>query len=392
MSVELGSFDAIIGMDWLAKYQANPGKCTRLNIISCTKTHEYKEKGFLSFWHKLLQKRLKTKSERSDLRRTHRFKTFLSIPEDLAVLPPTRQVESKMIWYHGASPVARAPYRLRLRKKNEGVIGQLKSLIIEYFVKISEKARILELKRRNLKNIVLTFYTPYASRKIRRICACTSQETTKIYTPYPEDFIRRVDITAKTRRPQAKSNRKNDRVPSASKSSWIKNKDVEVEKHQGNLLLSKNKKHISSECNNIKLAIRNDKSEVVCVMCKQWFITTNHDVRVLNYVNGMNSCNDNQSANVSNSANHKKHMPKVKKPKKSGSKERLASPRLSKPRTYVRWSPTGRILDHYGKIIESSDFECKSDTSVYDDANASNPQEPTINVFQIPLLSCKFIS
>ncbi|GKA15128.1 hypothetical protein Tco_0694875 [Tanacetum coccineum] len=193
--------------------------------------------------------------------------------------------------------------------------------------------------------------------------------------------IRRVDITAKTRRPQAKSNRKNDRVPSASKSSWIKNKDVEVEKHHRNLLLSKNKKHISFECNNIKLAIRNDKSEVVCVMCKQWFITTNHDVRVLYYVNGMNSCNDNQSTNVSNNANHKKHMPKVKKPKKSGSKERLASPRLSKPRTYVRWSPTGRILDHYGKIIESSDFECKSDTSVYDDANASNPHEPTIKRF-----------
>ncbi|GKB40406.1 putative reverse transcriptase domain-containing protein, partial [Tanacetum coccineum] len=41
------------------------------------------------------------------------------------------------------------------------------------------KARILELKQRNLKNIVLTFYTPYPSRKIRRICACTSQETTK---------------------------------------------------------------------------------------------------------------------------------------------------------------------------------------------------------------------
>ncbi|GKE78038.1 hypothetical protein Tco_1544158, partial [Tanacetum coccineum] len=54
---------------------------------------------------------------------------------------------------------------------------------------------------------------------------------------------------------------------------------------------------------------------------------------------------------------------------------------LSKPRTYVRWSPTGRILDHYGKIIESSDFECKSDTSVYDDANASNRQEPTIKRF-----------
>ncbi|GKB44217.1 hypothetical protein Tco_0889159 [Tanacetum coccineum] len=55
--------------------------------------------------------------------------------------------------------------------------------------------------------------------------------------------------------------------PSASKSSCIKNKDVEVEEHHRNLLLSKNQKHMSSECNNIKLVIRNDKSEVVCAMC-----------------------------------------------------------------------------------------------------------------------------
>ncbi|GJW74342.1 hypothetical protein Tco_0133712 [Tanacetum coccineum] len=37
----------------------------------------------------------------------------------------------------------------------------------------------MKLNRRNLKNTVLTFYTAYPSRKIRRICACTSQETTK---------------------------------------------------------------------------------------------------------------------------------------------------------------------------------------------------------------------
>ncbi|GJR42219.1 retrovirus-related pol polyprotein from transposon TNT 1-94 [Tanacetum coccineum] len=75
-----------------------------------------------------------------------------------------------------------------------------------------------------------------------------------------------IDNTAKTRRPQPRRNTKNDRVPSASKSSYNKNKEVEVEVHPRNLMLSKNKKHISSECNNIKLAIRNDKSKVVCVM------------------------------------------------------------------------------------------------------------------------------
>nr|GFA09284.1 integrase, catalytic region, zinc finger, CCHC-type, peptidase aspartic, catalytic [Tanacetum cinerariifolium] len=65
----------------------------------------------------------------------------------------------------------------------------------------------------------------------------------------------------KTRRPQPRSNTKNDRVPSASKSSRSKNKDTEVEDHHRNLLLSKNNEHISSACcskhmtGNLKLLI-----------------------------------------------------------------------------------------------------------------------------------------
>ncbi|GJT76311.1 hypothetical protein Tco_1043036 [Tanacetum coccineum] len=119
-----------------------------------------------------------------------------------------------------------------------------------------------------------------------------------------------VDNTAKTRRPQPRSNTKNDRVHSASKSSCNKNKEVEVEEHHRNLLLSKNKKHMSSECKHVKLDIRNDKSEVVCAMCKQCLITANHDVCMLNYVNDMNSRGKKQKANVSNTENQKKQKPK----------------------------------------------------------------------------------
>nr|GFC53340.1 ribonuclease H-like domain-containing protein [Tanacetum cinerariifolium] len=61
-----------------------------------------------------------------------------------------------------------------------------------------------------------------------------------------------VDNT-KTRRPQPRRNTKHDRVPSVSKSSRSKNKEAEVEEHHRNLLLSKNNKHISSACNNIKI-------------------------------------------------------------------------------------------------------------------------------------------
>ncbi|GKE83959.1 hypothetical protein Tco_1557701, partial [Tanacetum coccineum] len=56
-------------------------------------------------------------------------------------------------------------------------------LIMEYLVKISKQARILEHKRRNMKITVLTTNTPYPSRKIPHICACTSQKTTKETRP-----------------------------------------------------------------------------------------------------------------------------------------------------------------------------------------------------------------
>ncbi|GKB99086.1 retrovirus-related pol polyprotein from transposon TNT 1-94 [Tanacetum coccineum] len=93
---------------------------------------------------------------------------------------------------------------------------------------------------------------------------------------------------------------------------------------------------MSSECNNFKLAIRNDKSEVVYAMCKQCIITSNHDICVLNYVNGMNSHGKKQKANVLNTKNQKKQKPQVKKPKQVGSSERPASPKPSKPRSRLR--------------------------------------------------------
>nr|GEU72717.1 copia protein [Tanacetum cinerariifolium] len=87
----------------------------------------------------------------------------------------------------------------------------------------------------------------------------------------------RIDNT-KTRRPQPRSNTKNDRIPSVSKSSRSKNKRVEVEEHHRNLLLSKNTKYMSSACNNIKRDSQNVISKVVCAMCKQYLISVNHDV------------------------------------------------------------------------------------------------------------------
>ncbi|GJR67170.1 hypothetical protein Tco_0013235 [Tanacetum coccineum] len=92
MPVELGSLDIIIGMDWLAKYQAvivcaekivripwgnetlivrgdgsDRGNETRLNIISCTKTQKYMLKGCPIFLAHVTTMETKDKSEKKRL-------------------------------------------------------------------------------------------------------------------------------------------------------------------------------------------------------------------------------------------------------------------------------------------------------------------------------------
>nr|GFC60478.1 ribonuclease H-like domain-containing protein [Tanacetum cinerariifolium] len=80
----------------------------------------------------------------------------------------------------------------------------------------------------------------------------TSKNTKFAKQPIVENLPKVGVDNTKTRRPQPRSNTKNDRVPSVSKSSRSKNKEAEVEEHHRNLLLSKNNKHMLSACNNIK--------------------------------------------------------------------------------------------------------------------------------------------
>nr|GEZ64274.1 Gag-Pol polyprotein [Tanacetum cinerariifolium] len=93
-------------------------------------------------------------------------------------------------------------------------------------------------------------------------------ESHALSKPVTSNFVSTPQETkdnTKTRRRQPRSNTKHDRVPSASKSSRSKNK--EVEEHHRNLLLSKNTKHMSSACNNIKLDSQDVISKVVYAMC-----------------------------------------------------------------------------------------------------------------------------
>ncbi|GJY64740.1 hypothetical protein Tco_0466200 [Tanacetum coccineum] len=138
MPVEVGSFDITIGMDWLSKYHAviicdekivripygdeiliirgdksDIRRKSRLNIISCTKTHKYLKKGCHVFLAHITKNKTKDKSEEKRLKDVPIVRDFPEVfPKDLPGLPPTRQVEFQNNLVLGVAPVARAPYRL----------------------------------------------------------------------------------------------------------------------------------------------------------------------------------------------------------------------------------------------------------------------------------------
>ncbi|GJZ23094.1 putative reverse transcriptase domain-containing protein [Tanacetum coccineum] len=162
MPVELGSFDVIIGMDWLAKYQAiivcaekiiripwgnetliicgdgsDRGNETRLNIISCTKTQKYMLKGCHVFLAHVTTKKTEDKSEGKRLEDVAIVRDFPEVfPEDLSGLPPTRQVEFQIDLIPGVAPVARAPYRLAPSEMKE-LPDQLQELSDKGFIRPS---------------------------------------------------------------------------------------------------------------------------------------------------------------------------------------------------------------------------------------------------------------
>nr|GFA61589.1 hypothetical protein [Tanacetum cinerariifolium] len=166
----------------------------------------------------------------------------------------------------------------------------------------------------------------------------------------------------KTRRPQPRSNTKDDRVSSAFKSIRSMNKEVKVEEHHRNLLLSKKNKHSSSACNNSKIDSQDVISKVVCAKCKKCLNSVNHDV-CLNSVNGKTSRGRKHKANVSKNETQKEYRPKVSKSKNAGPRESLATPKPRKPRFLLWWSPTGKMFDQDGKLLVPSNSESHVDCS-----------------------------
>nr|GEV79308.1 hypothetical protein [Tanacetum cinerariifolium] len=90
MPIELGTFDVIIGMDWLVEQDI---------VIMCGKKKELQEKR---------------------IEDVHVIRDFPEVfPDDLPGLPPSRQVEFRIDLVPGVAPVARAPTVLFVKKKDK---------------------------------------------------------------------------------------------------------------------------------------------------------------------------------------------------------------------------------------------------------------------------------
>ncbi|GJV64743.1 putative reverse transcriptase domain-containing protein [Tanacetum coccineum] len=138
MPVELGSFDVIIGMDWLRRCHAvivcdeklvqvpygnetltfcgnesSNRRESRLTVISCSKAQEYMAKGCQVFLAQISTKKEEEKSEGKQIKDVPIVRDFPEVfPEALPGRPPARPVEFQIDLILGAAPVARAPYRL----------------------------------------------------------------------------------------------------------------------------------------------------------------------------------------------------------------------------------------------------------------------------------------
>ncbi|GJZ39334.1 putative reverse transcriptase domain-containing protein [Tanacetum coccineum] len=145
MPVELGSFDVIIGMDWLAKYHALIVYDEKVVCIP------YGDE-VLIIRAQVTSKKAEDESEEERLEDVPIVREFLEVfLEDLPGLPPARQVEFQIDLVPSAAPVARAPYRLAPAEMQE-LSTQLQEVSYRGFIRPSSSpwgAPILFVKKKD---------------------------------------------------------------------------------------------------------------------------------------------------------------------------------------------------------------------------------------------------
>ncbi|GJR69247.1 putative reverse transcriptase domain-containing protein [Tanacetum coccineum] len=150
MPVELGSFDVVIGMDWLVKFHALIVYDEK--VVHIPYGDEYIERGCQVYLAQVTSKKTEDKSEEKRLEDVPIVREFSEVfPEDLPGVPPTRQVEFQIDLVLGAAPVARAPYRLAPAELQE-LSAQLQELSDKGFIRPSSSpwgAPVLFVKKKD---------------------------------------------------------------------------------------------------------------------------------------------------------------------------------------------------------------------------------------------------
>nr|GFA02013.1 hypothetical protein [Tanacetum cinerariifolium] len=162
MPIELGSFDVIIGIDWLRRHHAvivcdeklvrvpfgnetlvfhgaesYIGRESRLTVISCSKVQEYMAKGCHVFLAQISTTKEDEKSKGKQVKDVPIVQDFPKVfHEDLPGLPPVRPIEFQIDLIPGAAPVAQALYRLAPSEMKE-FSEQLQELSNKGFIRPS---------------------------------------------------------------------------------------------------------------------------------------------------------------------------------------------------------------------------------------------------------------
>nr|GFB85677.1 hypothetical protein [Tanacetum cinerariifolium] len=127
MPVELGSFNAIIGMDWLRRHHA---------VIVCDEKLVRVPFGNETLVFRGAESYIRRES-RLTVKDVPIIQDFPEVfPEDFPGLPPARPVEFQIDLILGAVPVARAPYRLAPSEMKE-LSEQLQELFDKGFIRPS---------------------------------------------------------------------------------------------------------------------------------------------------------------------------------------------------------------------------------------------------------------
>ncbi|GJR81681.1 putative reverse transcriptase domain-containing protein [Tanacetum coccineum] len=140
MPIELGTFDVIIGMDWLVERDV---------VIVCGKKEVH-----VPYKNKTLVVKGDSEKEPSK-KQLQDVPVICNFPEvfldDLPGLPPPRQVEFRIELVPGVLPIARAPYRLAPSELKE-LSDQLKELLEKGFILPSSSpwgAPVLFIKKKD---------------------------------------------------------------------------------------------------------------------------------------------------------------------------------------------------------------------------------------------------